>query len=38
VGQPAGGESYHRFWETPADLTLGPLALHETLRGSSITG
>ncbi|MBS1196079.1 MAG: nhaA, partial [Actinobacteria bacterium] len=28
-----GGESYHRFWETPADFTLGPLALHETLRG-----
>lgn len=28
-----GGESYERFWETPIDFTLGPLVLHETLRG-----
>ena len=28
-----GGESYQRFWGTPIDLTLGPLALHETLQG-----
>jgi len=28
-----GGGSYERFWETRLDLTLGPLALHETLRG-----
>ena len=28
-----GGESYERFWETPIDFTLGPLVLHETVRG-----
>ena len=28
-----GGASYERFWETPVDLVLGPLALHESLRG-----
>nr|MCU0281940.1 Na+/H+ antiporter NhaA [Acidimicrobiia bacterium] len=28
-----GGGSYHRFWGTSVDLTLGPLTLHETLRG-----
>ncbi|MBM3696006.1 MAG: Na+/H+ antiporter NhaA [Actinobacteria bacterium] len=29
---PDGGY-YHRFWETSVDLRLGPLTLHETLRG-----
>jgi NhaA family Na+:H+ antiporter len=28
-----GGQSHQRFWDTPVDLTLGPLALHETLKG-----
>lgn len=28
-----GGTSYQRFWDTPVDFTLGPLALHESLRG-----
>ncbi len=28
-----GGESHQRFWDTAVDFTLGPLALHETLRG-----
>ena len=28
-----GGESYERFWGTRFDVTLGPLALHENLRG-----
>jgi NhaA family Na+:H+ antiporter len=28
-----GGGSYERFWETRLDIALGPLALHESLRG-----